>query len=136
MENEYEQKANEFLVKHQMIFSAMRGVEKCPLFCDGKHMHGEHYRVYFRRKGQAPGHRLSFWNSMNDVTEGNTPSAYDVITCLAKSDPGDFEEFCGNYGYDTDSRKAEKTYKAVVAEWKNVEAFFSEEELAEMGEIN
>jgi hypothetical protein len=134
MENEYEQKANEFLKKHGIQFSARRGVGKHPLFCDGKHTHGEHWRVSFIWPGRR--YILSFWNSMNDVTEGKAPTAYDVITCLTKNDPGDFEEFCREFGYDTDSRKAEKTYKAVVAEWKNVEACFSEEELAEMGEIN
>lgn len=49
------------------------------------------------------------------------PTAYDLLACLQKSDPGSFENFCGDFGYDTDSRKAERTYNAVCKEWENVD---------------
>ena len=35
------------------------------------------------------------------------PTAYDVLTCLTKFDPHAFESFCGDFGYDMDSRAAE-----------------------------
>lgn len=41
------------------------------------------------------------------------PVAADVLSCLlsdAQSGSESFEEFCGNYGYDTDSRKAHATW--------------------------
>ena len=60
------------------------------------------------------------------------PSAYDVLTCLTKSDPGSFEDFCGDFGYDEDSRKAEKTYKAVREEFLNIERLFSCNEIEEL----
>lgn len=63
------------------------------------------------------------------------PSSYDVLTCLTKSDPGDFENFCSEYGYDTDSRKAKKTYKAVRDEWYNVSKLFSDTEIEQLQEI-
>ena len=47
---------------------------------------------------------------------GNRPTMYDVIACLQKQGPGTFEQFCGDFGYDTDSRKALKTYLAVQQE--------------------
>ena len=34
-----------------------------------------------------------------------------------------FENFCADYGYDTDSRSAEKTYKAVKADVKRADVF-------------
>lgn len=57
------------------------------------------------------------------------PQPYDVLTCITKDDPGTFEQFCGEFGYDTDSRRAEDTYRAVVKEWQKVQRFFTAEEL-------
>ncbi len=64
------------------------------------------------------------------------PSAYDVLSVLTKFDPGSLEDFCGNYGYSTDSRKAEKTYNAVMNEWNNLKMLFSDEELEKLREID
>jgi hypothetical protein len=62
------------------------------------------------------------------------PSMYSVLACLTKYDPYSFEDFCYNFGYDTDSRKAEKIYHAVVKEWEAVERLFGDilEELEEI----
>jgi hypothetical protein len=65
----------------------------------------------------------------------SAPSSYDVLTCLTKYDPGTFENFCSEYGYDEDSRTAEKTYKAFVKEYKSISALYSESELELMAEI-
>jgi len=67
--------------------------------------------------------------------KGVQPTAYDILACLTKHDPGTFEEFCSEFGYDEDSRKAEKTYKAVKDEYMNVCSLFSDEELNELQEI-
>ena len=64
------------------------------------------------------------------------PTAYDVLSCLTKNDPGTFENFCSEFGYEEDSRKAEKTYNAVVEEWRNVCALFSDGEIEQLQEIN
>lgn len=64
------------------------------------------------------------------------PTPYDVLACLTKYDPGTFENFCGEYGYDEGSRKAEGVYHAVVKEYKKVRAFFSDAELKLLEEIN
>lgn len=63
------------------------------------------------------------------------PEMYDILAYLQKHDPETFEDFCGNYGYDEDSRKAYKTYKAVCREWAAVERLFSDC-LDELQEIN
>lgn len=64
------------------------------------------------------------------ISEGdNEPTLYDVLACLTKHNPETFEDFCANYGYDNDSRTAEKTYKAVLKEWKNLNRLFTAEEL-------
>jgi len=63
------------------------------------------------------------------------PSAYDFLTCLTKNDPGTFENFCGDFGYDEDSRSAERVYKAVCKEWEQVSAFFTASEIELLQEI-
>ena len=65
----------------------------------------------------------------------SAPSAYDVLACLTKNDPGTFENFCSEFGYDADSRSAKKTYKEVCDEWKNVAMLFNDEEINELQEI-
>jgi len=63
------------------------------------------------------------------------PNAYDVLACLTKYEVGAFEDFCNEYGYDTDSRKAEKTYLAVKDEWLNVSRLFNDSEIEQLQEI-
>lgn len=65
-----------------------------------------------------------------------SPSAYDVLAGLTKSDPNTFKDFCSEYGYDDDSRKAEKIYYAVVNEWNNLKMLYSDEELQQLSEIS
>ncbi len=64
------------------------------------------------------------------------PSEYSVLACLTKFDPGSFEDFCNEFGYDEDSRTAERTYNAVVKEWQNVCMIWTDDEIEELREIN
>lgn len=64
------------------------------------------------------------------------PTAYSILACLTKYDPGSFADFCADYGYDTDSRKAEKTYFAVQEEYNGLRRMFTSEQLEAMQEIN
>lgn len=63
------------------------------------------------------------------------PGAYSILSCLTKSDPGDFEEFCMDYGFDVDSIRARNTYEAVCKEWEGVRALFRGEALERFQEI-
>lgn len=134
--SEYTEQAENFLKQHGIKFKASMAPDNtCPLWCDGKHVHGNRHRITFSRDGNR--FQIMFWNSLNDAPiRGVSPSAYDVLACLTKSDPGYFEDFCSEYGYDTDSRKALATHKAVVREWEKVSGFFTDDEITELYEIN
>lgn len=79
-----------------------------------------------------------FGQSLKESTGdgGNPPTAYDIFATLTKYDPDTFEDFCANYGYDSDSRSAEKTYKAVCKEYAALCRLYTEDQLEEMREIN
>lgn len=64
------------------------------------------------------------------------PSVYDVLACLQKCDPGTFEDFCLDYGYDEDSRTAERIYFAVQKEYTQLARLFTPDEMDELAEIN
>lgn len=70
------------------------------------------------------------------VSDVKKPTPYNILASLTKSDPSTFEDFCSDFGYDEDSRKAEKTWKAVCEEWYKVSAFFSPSEIEQLQEIN
>jgi hypothetical protein len=76
-----------------------------------------------------------FFNSFCKNLVGTPPSSYDVLTCLTKYDPGTFEDFCSDFGYDQDSRTAERIYKAVVCEYQRVCMLWDEAEIENLREI-
>ena len=69
---------------------------------------------------------LRFHGSAHDAKENpqKLPHIYDVLACVQKVDPGTFEDFCADFGYDTDSRKALATYEAVKKEYEGFKALF------------
>lgn len=62
--------------------------------------------------------------------------AYDILSVMTKYDPGTFEEFCSEFGYNEDSRTAERIYLAVQKEYTQLTRIFTTEQLEEMQEIN
>ncbi len=85
----------------------------------------EVFKLQLRRREKT--YTFEFGQS---VAEGNNePTLYDVLTCLQKYDVGTFEDFCDDFGYDNDSRTAEKTYNAVVKEFQAMERLFNSDEL-------
>jgi len=84
--------------------------------------------------------RFIFGDSVQNTNNGEKPTAYDILAYLTKQSkikyPVDsFANFCREFGYDDDSRKAFKTYKAVKREWENVNKLFTAEQLELLQEI-
>jgi len=68
---------------------------------------------------------------------GKKPTAYDILSCIPNSYPGQtFEDFCADYGYDPDSRNAYRIYEACKKELEGLMMLFNEEELEELREIS
>jgi hypothetical protein len=64
------------------------------------------------------------------------PTAYDVLSCIQKYDPGSFHDFCSEFGYNEDSISDKRVWRACVDEWRKVRAFFTPEEIEILGDIN
>ena len=85
------------------------------------------------------GHKISFpfGLSVNDTEkiragtfeEWNT--LYDVLACTGSEFfiPETFGEFCAEFGYDEDSRKAEKTFRACRIQSAKLHKIFTDEEV-------
>ena len=71
---------------------------------------------------------IRFHGSANDAVKHpkRLPRTYDILSCLQKSDPGTLEDFCGEFGYDTDSKRADATYQAIKKEYEDFAALFPE----------
>ena len=129
--NEYYTQAQEFCTKYGVVISyRYEGYRK--YFADDK----EERDVYLIRIERGKERmEFTFGTSLVDTRNGIKPNPYDILCCIEKSDPIDFENFCSEYGYDEDSRKAYSTYEAVVKQWKQVEGMFGDC-LEELQEIN
>lgn len=81
----------------------------------------------FENKTRTFSQKMTVTFSMGYGHNGKAPKADEVIDCLASDsnsvDQSDFEEWCSELGYDSDSRKAEKTYKACEHIAKRLKSF-------------
>ena len=68
-----------------------------------------------------------------------TPDVYDMLSCgyipYAYANQETFEEYCSNFGFDTDSRKAERTYLEAVKQAISLQRFFTADELTYLQEV-
>lgn len=133
--NEYDAKADEFLKSGGITFRAVLKDTRRPVWVEGRSF-GHHYRVTLSK----PGKRLSFdfFGSAHDKSSGIlTERAYNVLSCLSGdvTTPDTFENFCAEYGYDADSRKAYATYKRCHAFALRLRNFFTADEIEKLQEI-
>lgn len=119
----YQTQAADFLAKHNIKFSAKLANTKRPSWDNGRKCN--HFRVTLSRAGK----RISFdfFDSTNNFEKGITElDAYSVLTSCSSEFycPDSFEEFCGDFGYETDSWNAHNTYKALQKMSKKLQKFF------------
>ena len=99
-------------IKSQNVKMTAERVAQNPNMADSRDM--DHWLCRIR----ANGRRMLVNFSMGYGHNGAEPSLADVLDCMASDAAGcnqGFESWCADYGYEIDSRKAEKTYKACKA---------------------
>jgi hypothetical protein len=116
-------------------------------FAGDRFMHGESCFPRWRSLKQGD----FKWNQVNDSLTAEIddqmhrcvrfsktpPSDYDLLACVAMdSYCGDtFEDWCGDFGYDTDSRKALDLFLKCQKTSADITRFFTTAELEQLQEI-
>lgn len=117
--NEYEKQAEDFAQKH--------GVKLKELSMRVGSMWGEkQQRCIFKMRLSRNRRSYTFDFGQSLANGSETPTMYDVLACMQKYDVGSFEDFCREFGYDEDSRRAGRTYKAVCREYAAMERLFGD----------
>lgn len=88
----------------------------------------DHWRVVLQR----PGKRLTVYLSKGQGHHGKPAEAGEVLDCLAYDASGvenssSFDDWCREYGYDTDSRKAHRTYMVCKRQSERLRQFLGDE---------
>lgn len=104
---------SEFVTSASITMTAERTYENPNMGTDS-HYPMDHWRCRLTT-GRS---RMTITFSMGKGHHGKEPTIGDVLDCLASDaacyeNAGSFEDWCSEYGYDTDSRRAERTYKTV-----------------------
>jgi hypothetical protein len=134
--NEYHEQANKFLQMHGIKFRATLKDTKTPAWKQANEKSGHHYRVTLSK----PGKRIvfDFWGSIADAESGKKNiHAYEVLACISGeiNCPESFEDFCAEYGYESDSIRALQTFRRCNAFAKRLRAFFADDEAEKLSEI-
>lgn len=121
----YEEKMKEIL-KGAGISVDIVFITKSYTKWDKDNLHNQ-YKVVLKRGNKQM--QYDFWDRLYNTKKGLKPSKYDVISCLEWYEIYDFEDFCMNFGYDTDSIKAFETYKECQKQQKELFELIPEEEI-------
>lgn len=137
--NECEKQALDFMREFGWTFTkSYLGVER-PAW-DEKHDHAA-YRYTFRKRGKNGKSRTISGKFYASLAATNECTAYDVLACLVKSDPGTLDEFISEYGIEIhsweDAKRAMSQHKACLREYKAVRRLVdSEAEMEALQEIS
>lgn len=124
----YQTQALDFLAKHGIKFSFKLANTKTAPW--GKDEKRNHFVVTFRKGRKS--FSADFFGSINDYKAGKTEiDAYSVLACFSSDIycPDTFGDFCADYGYNEDSREAEKTFRACKKLAVKLNKFFDTEEM-------
>jgi hypothetical protein len=126
----YQQQASDFLAKHGISFSFKLANTKRPSWDNGRQCN--HFIVTFRKGTRRVS--FDFFDSTRNFEKGiKELDAYSVLACCSSElyCPDTFEEFCNEFGYDNDSRQAEKTFKALSKFSAKLQKFFFTKQMRE-----
>lgn len=83
-----------------------------------------HYKCTIRFENRQ--YTFDYYMGLRISGEPTLDSVMESLLMDCNVDQYSFDEFCGEFGYDTDSRKAEASYKACLKLAKNVKRVFGD----------
>jgi hypothetical protein len=142
---EYDIKAEQFLEKFGLQVSFKLVDCDVPKWEKNSGNYHNHYKVTTKRTERTERINFTFpltfsfdwWDSTSNTDKDIKPTAYDALSSISSDSQvfDSFEDFCGEFGYDEDSREAERIWKSYSKLSAKVNAFFTEEELEALSEI-
>jgi hypothetical protein len=134
--DKYNKQAVDFLHKYGLTLSIRESVpQEPPEWRKDKDGHGTQYWCKLTNK-EGKHYGFYFWDSIKNKQDGKRPRAYDVLACLdTYSDGSTFQDFCNDFGYDTDSIRASQIFDAVQKQVAGLKNILSSEALDEINEI-
>ena len=144
--NTYQQEAIDFLKRNHIKMKITFRDVKANQLWDETQLRNR-YHIYIKNEISGESMSILFWDSIYNREHHLTPTEYDVLACLTKYDPGNYEDFCSEFGYETEienefgrltrNKNAFQIWKACCREWEKVKRVFGEDEiLEELREIN
>jgi hypothetical protein len=129
--NEYDAQAEKFL-RDTGTKLTLKCVGYRPYFSDEKESRDVYKFTIKTARGQYTG---TFGQSI--ACQGEEPRAYDILSCIGADaySPDTFEDFCAEFGYDTDSRKAEKIFHTVQKEVAGLRRIFTDKQIEQLSAI-
>lgn len=118
----------QFITEQQLVMS-VRPVKRNP------HMQGEqmprNFECTIEFEGRGYHEPLTVYFSQGSAHK-KPPTLADVLDCLASDASGvdnarSFEDWASEYGYDTDSRKAERTYHICEKQAQDLKALLGQD---------
>ena len=137
--SEYEVQALNFLAKAEAHMTISRSGEVKGFPFD-EHDRLWHYKYLICLTRNHKQYRFTFYDCHNNWKYNKRPTKYDVLSCVEKYDPGDFDWFIREYGYEIESpqdeKRAMKIWKSCIKQYERLLDLFGEELMAELQEIS
>lgn len=116
---------------------SFKKVDELPRYSDENNKSGligyyNQYKVKVTFEGRSA--TFDYGSSVHNYNEGIEPKKEDLLYCLVSdyNSPNNFENFCDEFGYDQDSRKAEKIFKAIQKEATKLDKIFPNREIEDL----
>ena len=117
-----EERTASFVKENNVRISVSYGAPENPEFKDA-----DGWTVTLKMDGKQM--TIPFYKGIGH--HGEEPTAEEVLECLASDACGvdnsqTFEDWCSEYGYDTDSRRAERIYNACLKSTEKLRRFLGD----------
>lgn len=116
---------HEFIKANKITMNSRKAMSN-PNMADSDKMDNWQCRLF------VPGDAMQLFYSKGVGHNGDKPTVDEVLDCLAMDASGvypdaPFEEWVANYGYNVDSRSAEKTFNIIKGQAEDLRSFLGDE---------
>ena len=101
------------------ITATYQDTSSVPVLWGEKNDYRPEYVISIREAGNKNRHSVKAWGNIAQAPDTQHQDLAGLALQEHLTNPQTFESFCGEFGYDTDSRKAEKVWRQLTTSFKN-----------------